>query len=74
MKKSDAEAAIRYLCSEFSKLKGLPMDGTADPSFGDFHRWLRENHPSYLHFRSRVSPISEVERWWADEFKQTWRY
>ncbi|SDJ28488.1 hypothetical protein SAMN04244581_03614 [Paracoccus denitrificans] len=50
------------------------MDGTGNPSFGDFLRWVRENHPSYLDFRTTGSVSDTVEWWWAQEFKQTWRY
>lgn len=73
MKKDEAEAAIRHLCQEFARLRGIPMDGSGDPSFGDFYRWVRDNYPSYLKFRSRLSPRDEVERWWANEFRQGWR-
>ncbi|GEK69563.1 hypothetical protein [Paracoccus denitrificans] len=74
MKKADAEAGIRHLCWEFAEQNRGAMDGTGNPSFGDFLRWVRENHPSYLDFRTTGSVSDTVEWWWAQEFKQTWRY
>lgn len=74
MKKADAEAGIRHLCWEFAEQNGVAMDGAGAPSFGAFLRWVRENYPSYLDFRTAGSVADTVERWWAEEFKQTWRY
>ncbi|WP_158659287.1 hypothetical protein [Paracoccus denitrificans] len=74
MKKADAEAGIRHLCSVYADAHGVPMDGTGDPSFGNFHRWVRDNYPSCLDFRTTGSISDTVEQWWAEEFKQTWRY
>lgn len=74
MRRAEAEANIRHLCSVFAKAHNIPMDGVGEPSFSDFHRWVRENHPACLDFRTTGQPINDVEHWWAQEFKQTWRY
>jgi hypothetical protein len=74
MKKAEAESAIRHLCHVFAKERGLSMQPDAEPSFGEFLNWVRDNYPSYLNFRSVESVHSAVEWWWADEFQQKWRY
>lgn len=74
LRKSDAEEGIRFLCTTYAEAHSIPLDGTGDPSFGDFYRWLRENHSAYLSFRTTGSVADQIERWWAEEFKQTWRY
>jgi hypothetical protein len=73
MKKDECERAIRHLCHEWARLRGIQIDTQVQPSFGDFYSWVRDNYPSYLKFRSRVDSRSEVERWFDQEFKQTWR-
>ncbi|MDG4874163.1 hypothetical protein P9273_03500 [Mesorhizobium sp. WSM4935] len=74
MKKDEAEKAIRYLCHEWAKDRGLTITATDEPSFSDFKSWLREKgYSGYLEFRSTMGPLEDAERWFDQEFKQTWR-
>jgi hypothetical protein len=74
MKKDECEKAIRYLCHEWSKARGLTAEQLEHPSFSDFKSWLSENHHSlYLNFRSVRGPNADAEMWFDQEFKRTWR-
>ncbi len=73
MTKSEAEQGIRYLCSKWASETGARPDPLSDPNFGAFLSWLRNKHPEYLNFRSSTSVADDVERWFDQEFKQTWR-
>jgi len=73
MKKSEAEQAIRYLCGVWGDSVGIMPDPAASPCFPAFMRWMRDNHPQYLKFRTTTSVSDDVERWFDQEFKQTWR-
>jgi hypothetical protein len=72
MKKPEAELAIKALCREWRKtcLPDAPEDKLY---FTDFHSWLLQRHPEVLRFRSVVSPVDEAERWFDNEFGQSWR-
>ena len=75
MKKGEAEKAIRYLCHEWEKSKGVRYGASDDPDFSEFKSWLNENgYSHYLNFRSRMGPDHDAEMWFAQEFKQMWRY
>lgn len=74
MKKRDAEKAIRHLCHEWAKSKGIPHARVDQPSFGEFKSWLNEKgYSKYLDFRSSLSPLYDAEMWFDQEFKQMWR-
>lgn len=73
MKKDEAERGIRYLCSQWAALVGVTPAPSASPNFGAFYGWVRENHSPYLDFRTTTSVRDDVERWFDQEFKQTWR-
>lgn len=73
MKKQESEKAIRYLCTEWAKLRGIQIPPIEQPSFYDFYSWVKENHGSILTFRSTLSVSDQVEAWFDDEFKQNWR-
>lgn len=73
MKKADAEKGIRYLCHEWGKEAGVTPDPAAEPNFYAFLRWVRDKYPAYLDFRTSTSVNDDVERWFDQEFKQTWR-
>ena len=73
MTKTEAEKGIRYLCHEWGKLRGI-SPGTADfPSFSDFYSWVGQSYSAHLGFRTTTSVRDDVERWFDQEFKQTWR-
>ena len=73
MTKQESEKAIRYLCSEWAKHRGIQTPPKELPSFSDFYAWVQENHGAYLSFRSTLSVSEQVEAWFDDEFKQGWR-
>jgi hypothetical protein len=74
MKKEDCEKAIRYLCHEWAKARGIPDPPIDQPSFSDFKAWLVEKGYSYyLNFRSVMGADYDAEMWFDQEFKQTWR-
>jgi hypothetical protein len=74
MKKDESEKAIRHLCHEWGQLRGIEPGSVKQPSFSDFKSWLREKgYSHYLNFRSVMGPEEDAERWFDQEFKQTWR-
>ena len=73
MKKSECEVAIRHLCGEWAKLRGIPISSESQPSFSDFLAWLRDRYPAYLKFRTAASVEFDVEVWFDEELKQTSR-
>lgn len=73
MKKNEAEQAIRYLCTVWGNAVGVGPDPRVQPDFTAFMRWMRDNHSGYLEFRTTTSVSDDVERWFDQEFKQTWR-
>ena len=73
MKKEEAEKAIRYVCHEWAKLRGVNVDPMVQPDFGDFLAWVRENYSPYLSFRTTTSATDDVGMWFDQEFKQSWR-
>lgn len=73
MKKSEAEQAIRHLCSEWGRLRGVVPDPDSQPDFYEFMSWLKANYPECLKFRSTTPVSYDVELWFDQEFKQTWR-
>jgi hypothetical protein len=75
MKKAKAEKAIRYLCSEWAREKGVPIPSPypKQASFSDFRSWLEgKGYSPYLNFRSVAGPHYDAEMWFDQEFKQTW--
>lgn len=74
MKKAEAEQAIRHLCHEWEKAKGVRFGPSDHPSFYEFSSWLSQNHYShYLNFRSRMGAKYDAEVWFDEEFNQMWR-
>lgn len=73
MTKSEAERAIRHLCHEWAGLRGIGIDSNNQPSFEDFFSWANDNYSRYMKFRSTTSVRDDVESWFDQEFKQTWR-
>lgn len=73
MTKREAEKAIRHLCHKWAELRGIIIAPETAPSFGDFIAWIRENYPDYLRFRSTTGAEYDIEMWFDQEMKQTWR-
>lgn len=73
MTKSEAERGIRHLCHVWAKLLGVAVDPSVEPRFDDFLSWVRATHGLYLKFRTTTSVTYDVQMWFDQEFKQTWR-
>ena len=73
MKKPEAEKHIRHLTSVWRNQEQYRTLSENDLPFSDFHRWLRDNHPQLLKFRSVMPVEDEIEKWFDQEFHQTWR-
>jgi len=73
MKKKDAEREIRTLISVWRQQE--PQLGTANEEIhcSDFIRWLRDNSPGHLKFKTSTSVEYDIEMWFDDELKQRWR-
>jgi hypothetical protein len=72
--KPECEKAIRQLCQQWAKEKGINISTENDPGFSTFRIWLEERgFSSYLNFRSVAGPIYDAEMWFDEEMKQTWR-
>jgi hypothetical protein len=71
--KPESERAIRQLCHVWRRLPENAEVSEQDLNPYGFIRWLRDNHSAYLRFRSVMSPEYEAERWFAEEFRQTWK-
>lgn len=78
MKKDDAETRIRQHCYDWAREKGYRQTGDEEPRFTEFLEWVRERDPECLEFRTRskaaMSNLYLIEKWWASEMGQTWRY
>lgn len=74
MTKDEAERAIRHLCHEWEKEKGVHFTSSDHPSFSEFTSWLgRKGYSRYLNFRSRMGAQYDAEVWFDQEFQQMWR-
>ncbi|SMF83556.1 hypothetical protein SAMN06265365_15013 [Tistlia consotensis] len=74
IKKDEAERVIRHLCHEWARESGIPREPVDQPSFFDFKSWLSmKGYSHYLNFRSVMGANYDAERWFDEEFKQTWR-
>ena len=73
MKKAESESAIRHLVGVWARRNGFQRSAEENPSFFDFWAWLRENYSGYLSFRTTTSVEFDVEMWFDEEMKQTWR-
>lgn len=50
------------------------MTAESSPIFSEFVSWLRgKGYGAYLDFQSTMGPMYDAERWFDDEFKQSWR-
>ena len=73
MKKSEAKPIIISLFDEWHK-KNYPNTSPVDLDFYDFYNWLKDNHPNLTKFRSVMGPMEDIESWFAENFKQKWKY
>ncbi len=70
MIKAEAEKAVRQMCREWAKERGIARADFATASFIDFWQWAQSNYSSYLRFRTTTSVIYDVEMWFEDEMGQ----
>lgn len=73
MKKFECEAAIRHLCHQWRKESGLADLPPEQLSFSAFLAWVEQHNAACLDFRTTTSVTYDVEMWFDEEFKQTWR-
>ncbi|MEQ1950566.1 hypothetical protein [Mesorhizobium sp. CN2-181] len=74
MKKDEAEKAIRHMCALWAGECNIPIDPMIPPSFSDFKTWAeKKGYGQYFEFRSIMGARHDVEQWFDEEFKQTWR-
>lgn len=74
MTKDEAEKAIRYLCHEWANERAVGRTVEAPASFPNFKAWLlSKGYGHYLNLRSVAGAHEDAERWFDQEFKQTWR-
>jgi hypothetical protein len=75
MTKAESEKAIRSLCHKWKDDRGTVIHntvGSAAPPPTSCRGSL-EHHSQYLDFRTTTTVTDDVERWFDQEFKQTWR-
>lgn len=73
MQKSQAENEIRSLISQWCQQEPQRQTNNDDLHCSDFIKWLRENSPGHLNFRSTMSVNDCIETWFDQELKQSWR-
>jgi hypothetical protein len=74
MKRTEAEPAIRHLVHRWAGATGVEAGSDEQPSFSDFKRWVEEQgYSGYFSFRSTMGALEDVERWFDQELRQTWR-
>lgn len=73
MQKPQAEQEIRYLVSKWRQQE--PQRGVSNDQLhcSDFIRWLEDNSPAHLEFKS-IPPVHDcIEMWFDQELGQSWR-
>ena len=70
MIKADAEKAVRQMCREWAKERGLGRADYSTASFNDFWQWAHSNYSSYLRFSTTTGVRYDVEMWFEDEMGQ----
>ena len=73
MKKSEAEPIIRRLIHDWANKNGVAVGSAEQPDFGAFYSWLIDKYWGYTQFRSSISACYDIEFWFDDELKQSWR-
>jgi hypothetical protein len=71
--KGESEQAIRHLCHKWRHDCGYARASEGDLSFSQFYSWLEQLYPNYLRFQTTASVRDDIEMWFDQEFKQTWR-
>ncbi|GHH54446.1 hypothetical protein GCM10009090_21280 [[Pseudomonas] boreopolis] len=73
MTKEQVRAAFNGL---FNEWRALPANRDTDEQrldFGSFYSWLLANYPQATQFRSRMGPREDLEQWFDQATRQTWR-
>jgi hypothetical protein len=70
MTKGECEQTIRH---HYHVCRDAEVPPNDQLSFCAFWSWLNQNHSAYLKFRTTTSVQYDIEMWFDQEFKLTWR-
>lgn len=73
MKKSESEPVVHHLLHKWRTDCGFDDVPNDELSFSKFYSWMEQNYSNYLAFRTTTSVRYDIEMWFDQEFKQTWR-
>jgi hypothetical protein len=73
MQKEQAEREIRYLITQWRRQEPQSQISNEELHCSDFIRWLRENSPGHLEFRSTMPVRDCIDTWFGQELGQSWR-
>ena len=73
MKKAEAERNHRVLIHEWASEVGFSPESGAQPCFLAYKDWARNKSNELFSFRSAAGADYDVEMWFDEELKQTWR-
>jgi hypothetical protein len=73
--KPQCETAIGQMFNQW-RLEPAQQDiAEVDLSYSKFRAWAdQKGYSSYFKFRSVMGPEEDAERWFAQRFRQTWKY
>lgn len=69
MTKSEAERAVRYLCTKWRSGAGHSITLPQEVPFHEFYSWLQASHSEYLQFRATIGVHDTVEHWFNEELR-----
>jgi hypothetical protein len=73
--KPECEAAIRRMFEEWRFEPAQSGIAEANLRYTKFRAWVdQKGYSNYFKFRSLAGPEEDSERWFAQRFKQTWKY
>jgi hypothetical protein len=70
VKKAEAEKAVRQMCHEWAKQRGLSRADYPSANFIDFWFWAQAKYLIYLKFQTATGVKHDVEMWFGDEMGQ----
>jgi hypothetical protein len=73
--KPEGEAAIRRMFEEWRFEPAQRGVAEVKLSYSKFRAWVdQKGYSNYFKFRSLAGPEEDAERWFAQRFKQKWKY
>jgi hypothetical protein len=73
--KPECEAAIRQIFEEWRFEPAQRGIAEVNLSYSEFRVWVdQKGYSNYFKFRSLAGPEEDAERWFAQRFKQRWKY